>query len=236
VVDLKALIVSPDPKAAALFAHMFEDLGVIAQSCGDHASAYERFTQAKFEAVVLDLDTILERVPFVQTLRQSRTNRNAVVLAVATSDSAKRRASEHGASFVVERPLAEEQLLPVLRATYGFMLQDRRRYFRLAIELAVSVRTKAGAEFQCKTINISSEGMALRTLRSMQEGEVVGVVFAISNPGPLIIAEGTVIWDDKHGKTGLHLRFASPQDRDRISEWLDSEFYMDRNTANIHLP
>ena len=64
----------------------------------------------------------------------------------------------------------------------------------------------------------------------------MGVVFAISNPGPLIIAEGTVIWDDKHGKTGLHLRFASPQDRDRISEWLDSEFYMDRNTANIHLP
>ena len=150
VVDLKALIVSPDPKAAALFARMFEDLGVIAQSCGDHASAYERFTQAKFEAVVLDLDTILERVPFVQTLRQSRTNRNAVVLAVATSDSAKRRASEHGASFVVERPLAEERLLPVLRATYGFMLQDRRRYFRLVIELAVSVRTKLEQSFSAR--------------------------------------------------------------------------------------
>ena len=69
-------------------------------------------------------------------------------------------------------------------------------------------------------------GIALRTPRSMQEGEIVGVVFAISNSGPLMIAEGTVIWDDKQGKTGLHLRFASPQDRDRISEWLDSEFYI----------
>jgi hypothetical protein len=68
----------------------------------------------------------------------------------------------------------------------------------------------------------------------MQEGDLVGVVFAISNPGPLIIAEGTVIWDDKHGKAGLHLRFASSRDKDRISEWLDSEFYMQRNITNIH--
>lgn len=229
VVDLKALIVSPDTKATAVFVQMFQDLGVIAQSCADQASASERFAQAKFEAVVLDLDTILELVPFVQTVRQGRTNRNTVVLAVATNASAKKRASAHGASFVVERPLIEEHLLPMLRAAYGFMLQDRRRYFRLVIELAVSIRTKAGAEFQCKTINISSEGIALRTPRPMQEGEVVGVVFAISNPGPLMIAEGTVIWDDKHGKAGLHLRFASPQDRDRIAEWLDSEFYMQRS-------
>jgi CheY-like chemotaxis protein len=229
VVDLKALIVSPDPKTAALFAHSFQDLGVIAQSCTDRASAHEHFTHAKFEAVVLDLDNILERVPFVQTLRQGGVNRNAVVLAVASNTPAKKRASEHGASFVVERPLTEGHLFPVLRAAYGFMLQDRRRYFRLVIELAVSIRTRAGVEIQCKTINISSEGMALRTPRSMQEGEIVGAVFAISNPGPVIIAQGTVIWDDKHGKTGLHLRFASPQDRDLISEWLDSEFYMQRN-------
>lgn len=230
VVDLKALVVSPDAKTTAVFVQAFQDhLKVIAQGCADQASASERFAQAKFEAVVVDLDNILERIPFVQNLRQGRANRNSVVVAVATNDSAKKRASEHGASFVVERPLIEEQLLAVLRAAYGFMLQDRRRYFRLVTELVVSIRTNAGAELECKTINVSSEGMALRTPRSMQEGDVVAVVFAISNPGPLMIAEGTVIWDDKHGKAGLHLRFASSRDKDRISEWLDSEFYMQRN-------
>jgi CheY-like chemotaxis protein len=235
IVDLKALIVSPDSKTTAVFVQVFRDLGVIAQVCADHPSASERFAQAKFEAVVVDLDNILERVSFVQDVRQGRTNRNAVVLAVATNDSAKKRASEHGASFVVERPLIEEHLLSVLRVAYGFMLQDRRRYFRLVTELAVSIRTSTGAEFQCKTINISSEGMALRTPRPMQDGETVGVVFAISNPGPLMIAEGTVIWDDKHGKAGLHLRYANSQDKDRISEWLDGEFYMRQNIANIPL-
>jgi AmiR/NasT family two-component response regulator len=229
VVDLKALIVSPDAKTTSTLVQAFRDLKVIAQGCADQASASEHFAQAKFEAIVVDLDNILEPIPFVQTHRQGRTNRNSIVVAVATNESAKRRASEHGASFVVERPLMEEHLLAVLRAAYGFMLQDRRQYFRLVTELAVAIRTSAGAEFQCKTINISSEGMALRTPRSMQEGDVVGVVFAISKPGPLMIAEGTVIWDDKHGKAGLHLCFASWRDKDRISEWLDSEFYMQRN-------
>lgn len=225
----RALIVSPDAKTAAVFVRGFRDLAVITQVCADHDSASRCFVQTKCEAVVLDMDSILEPVSFVQNLRQGRANRNAVVLAVATNVSAKRRAAEHGASFVVERPLIGETVVAVLRAAYGFMLQDRRRYFRLVTELPVSIRTSAGTEFQCRTINISSEGMALRTPRPMQEGDVVGVVFAISNPGPLMIAEGTVIWDDKHGKTGLHLRFASPRDKDRISEWLDSEFYAQAN-------
>jgi DNA-binding response OmpR family regulator len=229
VVDLKALIVSPDLKTTATFIHAFRDLKVIAQGCAEQASASGLFAQAKFEAVIVDLDNILERIPFVQDIRQGRANRNSVVVAVATSDSAKKRASEHGASFVIERPLIEERLVAVLRAAYGFMLQDRRRYFRLVTELAVSIRTSAGSEFQCRTINVSSEGMALRTSRSMEEGDVVSLVFAISNPGLLISAEGTVIWDDKHGKTGLNLRFASSRDKDRISEWLDGEFYMQQN-------
>jgi hypothetical protein len=61
------------------------------------------------------------------------------------------------------------------------------------------------------------------------QGETVGIVFSISNPGPMVIAKGTVIWDDKHGQSGLHLSFASSVDKDRIAEWLDSEMFMQSN-------
>jgi hypothetical protein len=116
------------------------------------------------------------------------------------------------------------------------MLQDRRRYFRLAVELAVSIRTSAGVEFQCKTINVSADGMAVRAPRPMLAGETVSVVFAISRPGPLMIAKGTVIWDDNHGRSGLHLSFACSPDKDRISEWLDREFYMQRDATSTDSP
>jgi hypothetical protein len=232
VIDLKALVISPDANTSDSFVQAFRGLNVIAEVRADQPSAFKRFSEAKFEAVVVDLDNILEPIPFVQDIRLGHANRNAVVVAVATSDVARKSASEHGASFVVPRPVLASQLTPMLRAAYGLMLQDRRRYFRLATELAVSIRTSSNVEFQGKTINVSSEGLALHTPRPMRVGEIVGLVFAIFSPGPLMIVEGTVIWDDKHGKSGVHLHFANSQDRDRISEWLDSEFYGQGNTKH----
>jgi PilZ domain len=228
-VELRALIVSPDTGAAALFDQLFRDLRVVSQVSTDPGSAFQCFSQAKFEAVTVDLDSILEPVPFVQHLPLCRANRGAVVLAIATNSSARQRASMHGARFVIGRPLVQSQVARVLRAAYGLMLQDRRRYFRLVVDLPISVRTSAGTELCCKSINISSEGMAVRTPSPMQVGETVGIVFSISNPGPMVIAKGTVIWDDKHGQSGLHLSFASSVDKDRIAEWLDSEMFMQSN-------
>ncbi len=98
-VELKVLIVSPDAKTTSVLVEAFRDLAVLAQVCTEHVSASDCFFQAKFEAVAVDLDTILEPIPFVQNIRQGRANRNAVVLAIATTDSAKGRASEHRASW-----------------------------------------------------------------------------------------------------------------------------------------
>jgi hypothetical protein len=56
------------------------------------------------------------------------------------------------------------------------------------------------------------------------------VVFAVPTPGPLVIAKANVIWDDQHGKAGFHLDFPNPAVKERISEWLDSEFHSRLNT------
>ena len=55
VVDLKALIVSPDPRTTATFTQVFRDLKVAAEGCTDQASASQHLAQAKFEAVIVDL-------------------------------------------------------------------------------------------------------------------------------------------------------------------------------------
>ena len=103
------------------------------------------------------------------------------------------------------------------------------------VELGVSVRTSSGAEFKCKTINVSREGMAVSTPTPLQVGEMVDVVFEIPTPGPVMIAKGTVIWDDKPGKAGLHLSFGNSENKDRISEWLDSEFCLQLHSAQVQM-
>jgi len=223
---LQALVLSPDTETAAILVQLFRDLAITAKVCSGSTAAAECFLGAKFEAVVLDLDCIVEVIPFIQNLHHGRANRNAVVLAIATDNSAKKRAAEHGATFLLQRPIAPSQVARALRAAYGLMIRDRRQYFRLEVELSVCVRTSAGAQFQCKTMNVSREGMALRVPSPLRMGEVVDLVLQIPTAGPVIIAQGTVIWDGKHGKAGLHFSSANAEDKKRISEWLDSEFYM----------
>lgn len=231
-VELQALIVSPDTETVATLGQVFRDsLAVATKSCANSSAAAECFFTAKFEAIVLDFDRIVETVPFVQNLHHGRANRNAVVLAIATDASAKRQAAEHGAAFLLQRPIVPSHVARALRAAYGLMLRDRRQYFRLEAEVSVSVRTGSGAVLECETMNVSREGMAVRTPSPLPTGDSVQVVLQIPTPGPVIIAEGRVIWDDKHGKAGLHLSFGNSEDKDRISEWLDSEFYLQLGVA-----
>jgi PilZ domain len=105
------------------------------------------------------------------------------------------------------------------------MRVDRRRYFRVPVALDVSVRQSGKEEIQCKAINISWEGMGVNAPSPLVVGEVLDVVCAVPTPGPLVVTQATVIWYDKHGKAGFHLHFPNPVIRERISEWLDSEFH-----------
>ena len=40
----------------------------------------------------------------------------------------------------------------------------------------------------------------------------------------MVRAIGTVVWDDKHGKTGISLTCANPQYQIDLDSWLDDQF------------
>src|SRR5436309_15994204 len=63
-----------------------------------------------------------------------------LVIAVATSGDMNQAASAGGASFIVERPLLPKRIRDLVRAAYGRMLRDGQTYFRMAVELPVSIR------------------------------------------------------------------------------------------------
>jgi DNA-binding response OmpR family regulator len=72
-----------------LFADLFRGIGISTEVCRDANGAVEEVSRKKFEAVVLDFDCIADEILLIESLRQSRANRNAVLLAVASDDSAK---------------------------------------------------------------------------------------------------------------------------------------------------
>lgn len=234
--ETRALLVSPDPAMCKVFSDLLDEIGVVVKNHIDAAAIAHELTSSKFEALVLDFDEIADTRPVIQRVRESHSNRNVLVFAVATDASARQRAFELGANFTFERPFARPHIKRMLRTAYQLMLHQRRHYFRCAIDLPVRIiQSRSAGELKCTTINVSSRGMAVSTPSAMKAGEEVWLSFHISEASLNISAAGTVVWDDKHGKAGLSFQCVSSDMQHQLDLWLDSQFQQQLGHGYAHL-
>jgi hypothetical protein len=85
------------------------------------------------------------------------------------------------------------------------------------------IQVTSGADITCTSINISSNGIALTTPLMLAPGDEVQLMFSLPVSDYLVRAVGTVIWDDKHGKTGLSFRCTTPEHQRDLDSWLDTQ-------------
>lgn len=142
--EMKALLVTHDPPMVDLFRQLLAEISIVAQGCADESAATEILAESKFDALVLDFDNVSASDRLIKSLRASPSNKNALLFAVATYGVAKQKALKNGASFIFERPFAAEQIRVVLRTANAQILRERRKYFRLAAELDVSIQRRLG--------------------------------------------------------------------------------------------
>ena len=222
---IRALMVTRDMGLTAAFTDISREFGISAQkSKSSNGGVPDELSLSKYEALLIDFETVPQTVPIFTTIRQSPANRNAVVFAVVGSPDSRQRAREQGATFVLERPLEGEGIRRVLHAAYGMMTSERRRYFRCGAEIAVQLVRDSGEEHACKTINISSSGMAVSGSSSFKAGEKLHLALTLPGSASQVRARATVVWDDKHGKTGLSVECANPQMQLELDSWLDAQF------------
>jgi hypothetical protein len=221
---IRALMVTSDASLTANFMQISREVGIEAQASATTLGIPEELSIAKYEAVLLDFDLVPDAMAILTALRQSRSNQKAVVFAVATEAAQGKKALERGANLLLERPLETTQIRRVLHGAYDLMVRERRRYFRCAVEIPVLlIQARSGAEFRCTSMNISSNGIALRGPARFDRGEQVRVVVSLRNPDFTIRAIGTVVWDDKHGKTGISFESTSPHHQTDLDGWLDAQ-------------
>ena len=224
--EIRALLVTPDPWLVSNFISLCGELGIAAQRSAAIHNVPEELGQAKYEAVLVDFDTVPETLTILAGVRESRGNRNALVFAVATDTAHRHQALRQGANFIFERPFDANEIRRVLYAAYDLMARESRRYFRCTAELpALLGQANTGTDLRCTTINISSNGMALRTPSSLHLGEVVQIALFLPGAGQAVRASGTVVWDDKHGKTGINFQCNIPRDQSELDAWLNTRFY-----------
>jgi DNA-binding response OmpR family regulator len=224
--EIHVLLIAHDVGLVTCITKILRELGVDAQKSAATNGVPRELARAKYEAILLDFDTVLQAQIILAGVRANPANKGAVLFAVATEKAHREYALRQGANFILERPFDESEVRRVLHAAYSLMARERRKYFRSAVEVPVLLtRTEAGTALNCTTINISSSGVAVRSPSTLNAGEEVELALSLWEGEPAVRAKGTVAWDDKHGKAGIGFDYHVPQERDKVEAWLSARFY-----------
>jgi DNA-binding response OmpR family regulator len=219
---LHMLLLTTDPLLVSAFTGLSREIGVEAQTVGDSDRFSRRLSSAKYEGVLLDFDTVPAAISVLCSMREGLPSRTAVIFAVATAARDRDRALQDGAHFLLQRPIDTSEIGRTLSVAYDLMRGKSRRDFRCAAELPVLLMfTTSKKTFECSTINVSSNGMAVRTPVPLRLAETMDIALLLPETGTLR-ATGIVAWDDEHGKCGLKVQCSGPEMRQKLDSWLDS--------------
>ena len=72
-----------------------------------------------------------------------------------------------GANFVLYKPISVSQAQASLRAATALLKRERRRAFRVPVQVGVEVRVQNGAEMEGILLDLSEDGMDVLTAQSL---------------------------------------------------------------------
>ena len=186
----------------------------------DATSAIELSMRRHLDGFVIDCDDVPQATDLLFQIRNTRSNKLSVILAVVNGTTSVSMAIEAGANFVLGKPVQDKQLRSFLDIALPTMQREHRRYFRHKVDLPIELLCHTGETFTGKIINVSESGLALTRFASV-EG-VVTVRFGLPSVTPKIFqAKAEVVWNDAFAM-GLRFLQVDASCRSFFEAWLDS--------------
>ena len=215
-----ALVISDDRVTIEQLSAPLQQFAISLRVCPDLDEATELLDKRKFEAVIVDLVLGYNAMRLLQHVHNSPSNRTAVTFAITSSREEAGLALQRGAHFLLERPLDAESLSNTVRAAYGSILRERRRYFRYPITVPVLLRPSSSPQIPGQMMNISERGLAVKTLVALKAGSEATVQFVLPDLTAPITAEAKVCWSDEQGHAGFQFVALSFEANARLTAWL----------------
>lgn len=213
----RVLVVSNDAVAISQLGESMQRLALSPEQCPDVVDALDRLKRAKFEAVIVDFRLGSEVGTVLEEAHRSASNRHAVVLAISDGEIEAAEAFRAGSTFVIRRPLSVASIDSGLRAAYGLIVRERRRYFRSPVEASVAIVRIGMPTVRGQSINVSEGGMLIDTVALLQPEDEVQLQFSLPGVDFQFALDSAVCWA-KDRRLGL--RFRSPKQTHKLQEWL----------------
>jgi CheY-like chemotaxis protein len=219
---LNCLVVTCDSTLLGEIKANFNERGATLDLRQDSASAIELASRRHWDGLIIDCDDVTGGAEALAKVRNSRSNRESLIIAVLHGSTSTERALDLGANFVLCKPIEESRLRGVLDIAIPKMEREHRRYFRYDINLPVRFQNHLGQSFSTTMMNVSEGGMAIKLVDPVQLKGVVPVELDIPSVEPRAFrAKADIVWSDAFAM-GLRFLHIEKDCEVALQSWLSS--------------
>ncbi|HZQ68521.1 MAG TPA: PilZ domain-containing protein [Terriglobales bacterium] len=215
----QALLVCKDDDATAVLTPVLSGFGVGVQSCG-YTEAMVRLSEQRFDAVVVDFDDPHSAALILQNASQASPRRNTVTVALLADKSKVRSVFGAGANFVLYKPVSYDQAQASLRAATALIKRERRRSFRVPIQLPTQLRVLNGPEMEGILLDLSEDGLDVLSAQPLCPSACISAHFNLPGHDSPIELRGEVAWANPNGQSGVRFVDLSDSLRATLKSWV----------------
>jgi len=219
---LQALLVSTDDSAADVLGRVLPELGIALDRSSNSETALARIEEQKFDALVVDFDDPDTADSVCQHARRLGSGHLPLTVALVGDSARVRDILTGGAHFVLRKPLSEKAARAGLRAVAALLTRERRRAFRVPVQLPVELRLPDSRKVEGILLDLSETGMEVLTAEPQSRADLLGFRFELSQGAGQIEAQGQVAWANKNGQTGVHFVNLPDDAAAALKNWVQS--------------
>jgi CheY-like chemotaxis protein len=220
---LESLLVTRDPQVVGILRQTLDKFSIDLEVCEGANSGKEILASEKFDAVVVDCDDLQGGLEMFESLRAGQTNRTTIKFAILNGVTTTQKAFELGANFVMQKPISVLNSMRCFTAALGLMERERRRYFRLPIELGVLLVFGEKQEFRATTCNLSEGGMAITYRGKLPPKGLSRVIFTLPDDAGVTECPATIAWIDGSSRAGLRFIDIPEKQKQKLDTWLEEQ-------------
>jgi len=216
-----ALLVLTDDSTAERLRQILAEFQVESEYCSESHVATQKLAERRYDAVIVDLEDQSAAASILEQVRQSQISKNAVTISLLDDKSLVRRAFGMGANFILYKPVADEPARASLRAAIAILKRERRRTFRVPVQLPVTLSWHGAPEVEGIMLDLSENGMDVLSAQPLQQSQALQVHFSLPDLSQ-IGATGQVAWANSNGQAGVEFVDFPDGQKQIVQDWLSA--------------
>jgi CheY-like chemotaxis protein len=218
---ISMLIVCEDPQVLRTLSRALDRFNVNTTTAEDALEATDQLQRARFDTVIIDFQQPDKAAELLRTMRASKLNRTAMLIAIAETLPSSQEAFRCGATFTIPRLKFLDQAMRCLRSSYFLILRNKRASVRFSLNDDIRLIPNGDSRtMEGRLINLSETGLKLSSTWTFRMGETFDAQFQLSAVSVKVRAKAIWIQDHEVGGQFVNIDNASLR---AIQEWINSK-------------